>query len=218
VTTLHIVWDWNGTLLDDLDVVVDALNIGIGNYGLAPIGHDDYRDHYTRPVRALYDAVFARPVADHEWADLNETFHAVYSEMVPKARLADDSLAALTRIDQLQWSQSVLSMSPHDLLLSMVTERGLGDRFTSIDGLQAVTGGLKAGHLEEHLEDGGHTASETVVIGDTPDDADAARSVGANVVLYDGGSHHRHTLESVGVPVAHTLVEAVEIVDRTYRP
>lgn len=217
MTALHIVWDWNGTLLDDLDVVVDALNIGIGNYGVAPIGHDDYRDHYTRPVRAFYDAVFARPVTDDEWADLNGTFHSAYAELVPRATLADDSLEALMRIDELQWSQSVLSMSPHDLLLSMVTERGIGQRFTSIDGLQAVSGGLKASHLEEHLEGGGHAASDTVVIGDTPDDADAARSVGADVVLYDGGSHHMHTLEAVGVPVAHTLIEAVDIVDRSYR-
>ena len=51
----------------------------------------------------------------------------------------------------------------------------------------------------------------TFVVGDTPDDAVAARHVGAHPILYDGGSHHLPTLQGMGAPVAHTLVEAVEI-------
>ncbi len=50
-----------------------------------------------------------------------------------------------------------------------------------------------------------------LVVGDTLDDAVAARHIGARCVLYDGGSHHREVLESMGVPVANSLVEALEI-------
>ena len=50
-----------------------------------------------------------------------------------------------------------------------------------------------------------------VMIGDTPDDVAAARHVDATAVLYHGGSHHLDLLERQGVPVAETLVEAVEL-------
>ncbi len=68
--------------------------------------------------------------------------------------------------------------------------------------------------MEEHFESLGLDPGRTVVIGDTPDDAVAARHVGAHVVLYDGGSHHLPTLEGMGTPVAHTLLDAVSIAGR----
>ena len=48
----HIVWDWNGTLLDDLHVVIEAANVSLGLFDIEGIDEDGYRDHFTRPVRA----------------------------------------------------------------------------------------------------------------------------------------------------------------------
>ena len=73
--SLHIVWDWNGTSIDDLEVVVGALNVGTSKFGVAPIDEDRYRDHFTRPVRAFHDSLFGRPVSDMDCAYLNKTFH-----------------------------------------------------------------------------------------------------------------------------------------------
>jgi phosphoglycolate phosphatase-like HAD superfamily hydrolase len=50
------------------------------------------------------------------------------------------------------------------------------------------------------------------LIGDTPDDHYAAIAVGARVVLYDGGSHHRSTLDALGAPVVSSLRESVEFI------
>ena len=214
---LHIVWDWNGTLLDDLGVVIESLNRGIAQYGLDPIVEEQYRDHFTRPVRAFYDSLFARPVSDMEWEALNKTFHDEYFRRVPGANLTVDSLQAIDKVETMKWSQSVLSMSPHDELLEIVSSRGIESRFSSIAGLESATGGLKAADLDEHLSKSHLDPAHVVVIGDTPDDAVAARQVGSRVVLYDGGSHHLPTLEAMNAPVAHSLVEAVEISDRLLR-
>ena len=206
----HIVWDWNGTLLDDLDVVIDALNVGLTRHGEQPIDADDYRDHFTRPIRRFYDSLFGRQISDMEWADLNKTFHDEYYARVDSAPLSVDSVEALDRVDSMSWSQSLLSMSPEERLLAVVAQRGLGDRFTSIQGLQSETGGLKAAHLAHHLASGGHSPDHVVIIGDTPDDAIAAKHVGAQVVMYDGGSHHLLDLHEAEAPIAHTLVDAVD--------
>jgi phosphoglycolate phosphatase-like HAD superfamily hydrolase len=50
-----------------------------------------------------------------------------------------------------------------------------------------------------------------LVIGDAKDDAAAAAHVGAACVLYDGGSHPRHELEEMGLPVANSLTEALDL-------
>ncbi|MDX1468112.1 MAG: HAD hydrolase-like protein [Acidimicrobiia bacterium] len=211
---MHIVWDWNGTLLDDLTVVIEAANISLGRLGAPPIDEDTYRDHFTRPVRAFYDSLFGRPVTDEEWHALNNTFHVEYMARADQARLTHDAAEALAAADAKGWAQSLLSMSPQEWLEGIVDRKGVADRFVAVDGLRAETGGLKANHLDEHLSLLGLEPRATVVVGDTPDDAVAARHVGAHIILYDGGSHHLPTLEGMGAPIAHTLVQAVELATR----
>lgn len=211
VNPLHVVWDWNGTLLDDLSIVVEAINASMDRLGRDPIDEGDYRDHFTRPVRAFYESLFGHPVTDPEWEQLNDWFHARYFSQIDRADLTGDTLDALTVVESLGWSQSLLSMSSQDWLDRIVEAKGVADRFDRIDGLNGSTGGLKAQHMEEHLQALELDPGRTVVVGDTPDDAVAARHVGAHVVLYDGGSHHLPHLQGMGAPVAHSLLEAVEI-------
>jgi phosphoglycolate phosphatase-like HAD superfamily hydrolase len=207
----HVIWDWNGTLLDDLSVVIESLNVGLGKFGLGLIDEDEYRDHFTRPVRDFYDSLFGRLISDLEWQTLNDTFHDEYFRRVSHAELRHDALEALARVDEMSWTQSLLSMTTHEKLVEIVGARGIYERFTAVDGLREETGGHKARHLTEHITLLAMSPDDSVVIGDTPDDAVAAMQAGARAILYDGGSHHSPTLEAVGVPVARSLVEAVNL-------
>lgn len=207
----HLVWDWNGTLLDDLRIVVEAVNRAIAVFDLPPVTADDYRDHYTRPVRHFYDRLFGRVVADEEWLRLNTEFHDAYFELAHQVDLAPGARQAMDVLEDSGWSQSLLSMSPQDWLDGIVTRLGIHDRFEIVDGLSGPTGGLKARHLEEHLEVLGLDGTAVVVVGDTPDDVAAARHVGARAILFHGGSHHIGVLEAEGVPIAETIEEAARL-------
>ena len=207
----HIVWDWNGTLLDDLRLVVESVNVSLGALGLDPIDEETYRDHFTRPVRSFYDSLLGRLVADDEWQRLNQGFHDHYFTLVPTALLAPDAELALSLAEERGLSQSLLSMSPHAGLESVVASTGIAHYFERIDGLSGPTGGVKARHLAEHLSALDVSPGRAVVIGDTPDDVVAARHVRASVILYDGGSHHLPALEELDAPIAHTLLDAVEL-------
>lgn len=210
MSRLHFVWDWNGTLLDDLEVVIEASNVGLARFDIA-LDEDIYRDHFTRPVRAFYDSLFGRPISDEEWEWLNQVFHDEYMARADRAELTKDAVEALDLVGAEPGVQSLLSMSPQDWLEGIVTRKQVDHRFSRIGGLRGSTGGLKAAHMEEHIAALGIEPERTVMIGDTPDDATAARHVGAHVILYDGGSHHLPVLQQTEAPVAHTLVEAVEI-------
>lgn len=206
-----MVWDWNGTLLDDLPVVIEAVNRSIAIFDKVPIDANDYRDHYTRPVKHFYDALFGRAIADEEWARLNISFHDHYFTLAKTVELASGARRAMDLLEESGWSQSLLSMSPQDWLQSVVGRLELTHRFDLIDGLSGPSGGLKAQHLEVHLETLGLSGNQVVVIGDTPDDVAAARHVGARPILFHGGSHHLEHLQAEAVPVAETLIEAAEL-------
>lgn len=213
---VHVVWDWNGTLLDDLPVVVGAVNVLLEQRDLDPITADDYTRQYTRPVRVFYERLFGREVGDAEWAEVDDVFHASYADTVEvDAKLMAGAREVLRGIDESHRTQSLLSMYRHADLLPLLDNFGLDDHFEVVQGLVGQGGGRKLPHLERHLAEmvhlHGDDPSRVLVIGDAIDDALAAQHLGARAVLLASGSHPRTELEATGAPVVDTLHEALEV-------
>lgn len=206
----HVIWDWNGTLLADQHAVIDALNVLLTGLGHAPTDMATYRRLYTRPVRVFYERLLQRPVDDDLWGHIDDVFHDAYFTGLHDVALDQQAVSALDRVAAAGATQSLLSMAPHDHVTEMVRHHAIVHHFERVDGLRGQGGGHKEQWLLAHLDGlSVHAADEVCLIGDAVDDADAARAVGAGVVLYDGGSHPREHLEAVGVPVADTLHAAV---------
>ncbi|MFG2715876.1 HAD family hydrolase [Streptomyces goshikiensis] len=208
----HIVWDWNGTLLHDIDAVIVATNASFAELGFPPISLETYRDLYVVPVPKFYERLMGRLPTDEEWLVMDETFHRHYWAAAEDSGLAEGARELLTDWSGAGSTQSLLSLAPHDKLVPLVRVHGIDGHFVRVDGRVGPSHTSKAGHLVRHMaamEGAGVTAARTVLIGDAVDDALAAAHVGARAVLYTGGSHSRASLESAGVPVVDSLAEAV---------
>jgi phosphoglycolate phosphatase-like HAD superfamily hydrolase len=206
------VWDWNGTLLDDLTLCVTATNACLATVDGPVITADDHRRDFRRPIQDYYEWVLERPVSQDEFVALDDAFHDAYRAGMATLTLVPDALDAMA-----QWtgSQSLLSMFFHDELLVEVSRHGLTSRLSRVDGLPGTVGGQrKATYLAAHLSALEVAAADAVLIGDSVDDGDAALAVGATCVLYAGGFTSRDLLEATGLPVATTLTEAVELASK----
>jgi phosphoglycolate phosphatase-like HAD superfamily hydrolase len=206
---MHLVWDWNGTLLDDLTLVVSSTNSAFASVGGRSVDSDEHRRQFRRPVAEFYAEILGRAVDDEEFGRLDRIFHDAYRLGLTTTSLAADAMAAIKA-----WpgSQSLLSMWFHSELVPAVDTYGLNGVFARVDGLRTEVGGdLKAGHLARHLAELEVAGDQVVLIGDSLDDAAAAASVGGVAVLYAGGFTHPSRLRASGLPVADTLVEAVEM-------
>jgi phosphoglycolate phosphatase-like HAD superfamily hydrolase len=209
VARTHLVWDWNGTLLDDLSLVVSSTNHAFGSVGGRSVDADEHRSRFRRPVAEFYAEILERAVDEQEFGKLDRIFHDAYRMGLTDMTLAADAMSAIRT-----WpgSQSLLSMWFHNELVPALETFGLTGLFTRVDGLRTELGGdLKAGHLATHLDGLGIPGDQVVLIGDSLDDGAAADSVGAASVLYTGGFTHPDRLRASGRPVADTLLEAVEI-------
>jgi phosphoglycolate phosphatase-like HAD superfamily hydrolase len=207
----HLVWDWNGTLLNDLDLVVSATNQVFAALGGRAVTVEEHRLHFRRPVADFYAAVLGRAVDADEFDRLDGIFHDAYRAGLTTCALADDAVTAMR-----SWpgTQSLLSMWFHEDLVPAVTTFGLDGRFRRVDGVRVEQAGdraFKSGHLARHLESMGVDGRSVVLVGDSLDDADAADSVGAACVLYSGGFTHHERLRRSGRPVADTLTDAVAL-------
>ncbi len=209
MASTHLVWDWNGTLLDDLPLVVSSTNAAFASVSAPALSAEAHRLAFRRPVAEFYAEVLGRALEEGEFGRLDKIFHDAYRLGLASCGLARDATIAMS-----SWTgtQSLLSMWFHHELVPEIERRGLTAMLARIDGLRGPVGGdLKAEHLARHLSDLGVEGSSAVLIGDSVDDADAAASVGARCVLYTGGFTNPARLRAVGVPVADSLVEAVRL-------
>ncbi|MEU1468782.1 HAD family hydrolase [Streptomyces sp. NPDC005761] len=208
----HLVWDWNGTLLDDNTAVVGATNAAFVEVGLAPITLEQYREMYCIPIPRFYERLMGRLPTETEWELMDGVFHRHYTEQRTSCGLTEGAAELLAQWQLTGRSQSLLSMYGHEHLVPVVRGFGIERHFLRVDGRTGPSGGSKAQHMERHFAAlDGISPEYTVVIGDAVDDAVAAAHVGAKAVLFTGGSHSRASLEAAGVPVVDTLAEAAAL-------
>ena len=120
----HLIWDWNGTLLDDAAACVAAINTLLARRRLPQVSRQQYLDVFDFPGRNYYLQLgfdFAR----EDWDRLTEEYHAEYAETSRQSPLRAGTQAALTALQAAGLSLSVLSASELKLLRRMMDERGI---------------------------------------------------------------------------------------------
>jgi phosphoglycolate phosphatase-like HAD superfamily hydrolase len=203
---VHIVWDWNGTLFDDLDVVVEATNEVFAPYGLPPIDTMHFQSVYARPIWAVYERMLGRALEDGEWERLDVAYHDSYHRLMERCRLAADARRTIDALADAGHTQSLLSMWRHDRLSVAVRDHGLAAAFRRVDGLlPEQSGGSKTEFMVRHLAALRVDPADVVMVGDSIDDAVAARHAGARAILYAGGMQARADLDRFGTPVIDRL-------------
>jgi len=184
-----VVWDWNGTLWDDLPQVHHAVNAALREVGASPLGLSEYIRLFARPLPLFYRRVLGRDITDPEWERINHRFETSYVAGLHLASLASEAPRALETVARSGATQSILSLYPHDPLNALVDRLGIAHFFTRIDGLKGLSGGSKVGLFGNHLKAAarGIPPHRVVMVGDTDDDLAAATEAGSTCILIN---HH----------------------------
>ena len=203
-----IIWDWNGTLLDDVKSAVNALNRMLGARGIPPTTLSYYRDHFGFPVRPFY-AELGVDLEHDDWDGICVDFHRFVNEE-PKI-LRDDTREALSIARGMGMRQAILSALREDMLRHDVAAAGVEDFFDAVYGVDNLDGATKLSRgreLVDHLDKTGGPLS-LFFVGDTLHDAEVARELGAKCILVEGGHQASGRLAAAGVPLVPSLVDAV---------
>ena len=214
----YIIWDWNGTLLDDVDAAVNALNRMLAMRGVASTTRDFYRAHFGFPVRPFYAEV-GLDLAREDWGRICTDFHQFIGEE-PNQHLRPDALDALRHVSDHGGHQSNLSALLQDHLLRDTAREGDPSFFDAIFGFDNLDGATKLsrGHdLVAHLRATGLLEPDQPLffIGDTLHDAEVGSALGATPILVDGGHQNGDRLRASGQTVVPSLLAAVRHVLRT---
>ena len=205
----HVVWDWNGTLLDDFGLTAEIAGRTLETLGVPGVTGEDIRAHFRRPFGDFYGSLFGRPVTAEEFRYIRERYESEYHAGLLDLGLQPDALDALDLVASEGATQSLLSMAPDEQLQRLVDHHAIRSRFVRVEGSPRTdSDGFKAERLEHHLAALAIDPRSSVVIGDTVDDHEAALACGAGSVLVTTGSTARTSLEATGAQVTDNLAEA----------
>lgn len=202
----QVLWDWNGTLLDDLTYAIGVRNRTFPAFGLPRIGSvAEYHRQFTFPVRRYYERA---GVTDETFVAVAHAWMAEYVRGFDTVPLHVDAAEALARFAAAGVRQAVLSATRRDMLESQIARFPIRAYFTDVLGLSDIYARSKEAVGLDYLARCGVPAASTLMIGDTLHDAEVARAMGTECVLVARGHQSRETLLTAGVPVMDTLLEA----------
>ena len=206
---MHVIWDWNGTLLDDTAACVETLNLMLVKRGGKPVTMEFFRRNFSFPARRFYELV-GMDVRDEDWDALALEYHRTYLQQ--RVKLNDETLAALETVKKTGNRQSVLSALRQDLLDAKMREYDLKGYFEHIVGSDNLDGGSKLERAKEFAAS--LRGEEAVLIGDSLHDAEVARAMGVRCVLCSQGSHSHERLVAAA-PTAVDLLGALRLAGLT---
>ena len=208
-----VIWDFNGTLLSDMDLSVSAMNTVLKRRALLPIPDlSAFRDVFGFPVEDYYARIgfdFSREpyrIPADEWVEL-------YSEKMFDCPLTAGANEALNALKTAGLSQMILSASEKARLIKHLEKLPIAEYFDEIHGTGDVYAKGKsdlAKMLSKKAE-----IFPAVLIGDTDHDLECAKMIGCDCILFSEGFMSEKRLRILGVPVFDSLFEiAKEIINK----
>lgn len=190
-----VIWDFNGTLVDDLDLVVHSVNRQLAKRDLPSLTADRYRDVFTFPVQDYYRRIGV--TFDNEtMADLSADFFAEYAPALEGCPLHDGVTGALNQLKARGIRQFVLSAMEQGMLRAMIKHFAIAEFFEGVYGLAHQEGDSKVSRGRELLADFNIDPSAALMIGDTDHDAEVAHALHLTSALVSRGHQSGERLEA----------------------
>lgn len=189
----HIIWDWNGTILNDVEYALDTVNWLLEKYCIPTISYDRYREIFDFPVKQYYDRLgFDYSICSFESLcdQFVDRFMKNFSDCKPFPHI--HSLLKESR--QLCECQSILSATDQKSLDDMIEHFDFKHLFDHVFGTENRMATSKIQRGAELVEGSGIDPAETLLVGDTLHDAEVASELGIDVLLVTHGHHSKEKL------------------------
>ncbi len=204
----HIFWDWNGTLLNDVGIAVEAMNSMLKRRKMPVMNEDRYRDIFTFPVKDYY-SLLGFDFEAESFEKLSTEFIGEFNSRINRFRLHDGVPEVLNTFKRSGVGQSILSASQERELNQAVNKMDIRDYFISVAGLNDHYAKSKVKRGEELLCELGLEPREVLLLGDTVHDYDVANAIGCRCMLIGNGHQSCRRIADCNAPVIKSVSELI---------
>ena len=200
----HIIFDWNGTLVDDAFVFVDILNVLLVQRGLDEIDEKTYRDLFCFPIKNFYEKI-GLDVSQKAFLELKKMFVKEYNSRRYNPSLFPKTKNILQSLVNKNLNLYLLSASHQHVLNDLVEYYGIKDFFDHISGVDNHIADGKINNGHRLLKKISCRNKDLILIGDTDHDLEVANSLNIDCILLSCGHQSTKRLRGVSNNVIKDL-------------
>lgn len=191
----HVIWDWNGTLLSDIDHAVSTTNRLLAESGLPPVSLERYKEIFRFPI-VDYHRDLGLPTESEPFRKHCELFNQYFLEGVRACDLWPGARETLAYVKSQGKVQSLLSASEQGVLNEQMKIFRLEGLFDHIMGIADKMASSKVDRGLQLMRAAGVPAADTILIGDTDHDHDVAEALGIDLILVEHGHQNAARLRA----------------------
>jgi len=190
----YIIWDWNGTLIDDAWLFVEIMNGELKERNLPLITTLDYRKQFTFPVKKYYENLGFN-FEKENFKKVGYNFIQKFKKRKFEAQLFPNTIQLLNLAEQQGIKQSIVSAQENSLLNETVKHYQVDQYFQSISGIEHYYADNKIQIAKKLREKINYPNENIVIIGDSSHDFDVAQALGVECILFSGGHYSKKRLQ-----------------------
>lgn len=204
----HVFWDWNGTLVDDVQLTVEIMNKILSSQNLNIISIEKHKEIFDFPIEVYKK--YLGFVADSKLTSSAESFfYEEYYKNFQQCDLQSDSEKLLDFFLDNKIGQSIISLLPQNILNEMVDFYKLENYFHGVIGQSNFNTQNKVESARNYFEKFDYNPIEILVIGDTTYDFEVAKTFGFHCALVSKGHQSHERLKQSGALVFNSLSEVL---------
>ncbi len=191
-----IIWDWNGTLLNDSQLGAQAEAELFKRYGLPAQTPEERLKNFFMPIQKYYEKM-GFDFKKHDYDKVADEWLEIYEQLALHAHLFDGISQLIEELHRLDKRQFVLSAAPQDHVHLMTRKHNLSPYLMAAYGLKDNRAESKLERGRELVRDFGIPTESTILIGDTTHDYEVGSALGIDVLLVSDGHNSAEALREV---------------------
>lgn len=210
--TKYIFLDFNGTVLDDLDLCLELLNDLLSQQGKKPIDREKYRSIFRFPVIDYY-VLAGLDVTDFE--KQAKYFITEYTRRnVLECQVFTDFKEFADRAHQDGFKLVLCSASMKKLLIDQLKSFAIIDCFDDVIALDNYHAKSKVDVALKYIKDKDLKPEQLYFIGDTDHDALVAHNCNGKSILVSRGHQNEEIINKTGSVICNSLLSALDYLEK----
>ena len=200
----HIIWDWNGTILDDRWLTIAAMNSVLARRNMDELTEDRYLQLFTFPVIEYYRRL-GFDFEKEPFSVSGTEFINEYNARAFEPQLHDGIIDLITELNENDISHSILSASSQKILDKLAEYHSISHYFKAVLGQDNhyAYGKIETGKMLVNKL--GIAPKNILFIGDTEHDLDVANAIGTHCALLSWGHTSAERLDKREVNVFNAI-------------
>jgi phosphoglycolate phosphatase len=193
----YILWDFNGTILDDVKICLKIINIMMKERKLKPISMESYTDNMCFPIANYYKLV-GLPYEGEEFNNLSVMFNDYYLKNWEKhTKLAKGFIKVADFINKVGIKQIIISASKKENLVLQTKILKIDHIFEDMVGQNGINAESKIQYSKKYVDNRKINPKRILYIGDTIHDYEVASNIKCDYLIYTKGHQSKKALKSV---------------------